>query len=360
MPPSLFGHRQVPRRSAAEAAEMAGNRREIHAPRNERNPLPRNVSSVEELPADRGWWGFSFRDVPVRRSGPTALLTFDDVDLVSKREPDGRRDYFPALLDRQGRSLELREVRYRPMHAAAPRRSGRRLLRGTWIAERVYHNHSHWLTAHLPKVVLLRDLDRLHDLTLPAERTPAMDASLRALGIEPERCETVATGERVTFAHATVLETDRFRPDLLMPVRSALAKLGHPRRRVFISRRRARGRRLLEEDALAPMLREHGFERVEMETLNFDAQVRLMGETAVLAAPHGAGLTNMMFCAPGTQVVEIADTGFPNPNFYALASAMGHDYWLVRARGVGNEHPLDQNLSVDAEALRAVLERLPL
>ncbi len=322
-------------------------------------PLPRNAGSRDELPDDRGWWGFSFRDVPERVSGATSVLSFAGVHLVSACRPGGRPDYFPALLDSAGRSLELSQIRYRPLHAAAARRPPRALGTGVWIAERVYHNHSHWLTAHLPKILLLRGLGLIDQLALPAERPPLVDASLRLLGVEPDRCVQVATGERVVFEHLTVLETDRFRPELLRPVREALAKIGPSRRRVFISRRRARGRRLIEEAALAPMLRAHGFELVEMEALNLDAQLRLMGETAVLVGPHGAGLTNMMFCAPGTQIVEIADPSYPNPNFYALAAAMGHDYWRVPARGDGAAHPLDQDLSVEPETLRAVLEALP-
>ncbi len=60
-------------------------------------------------------------------------------------------------------------------------------------------------------------------------------------------------------------------------------------------------------DVVVALLAEHGFEAIFMEDLSLAEQIRLMGETAVLLAPHGAGLTNMMFCAPGTQVVEIAD-----------------------------------------------------
>lgn len=106
------------------------------------------------------------------------------------------------------------------------------------------------------------------------------------------------------------------------------------------------------------MLEKAGFERVLMEELAFDAQVRLMSETAVLLAPHGAGLTNMMFCPAGSQVVEIADLSYPNPNFYALASAMGLGYWLIRGAGIGSGHPLDQDLVVDPASVAAVLGSL--
>ena len=95
-----------------------------------------------------------------------------------------------------------------------------------------------------------------------------------------------------------------------------------------------------------------------MEEYDFEAQVRLMQQTAVLFAPHGAGLTNMMFCPEGADIVEIADLDFPNPNFYALASAMGHRYWLIPAEGVGGGHPLEKDMTVGPEKIARVLEAL--
>jgi capsular polysaccharide biosynthesis protein len=84
-----------------------------------------------------------------------------------------------------------------------------------------------------------------------------------------------------------------------------------------------------------------------------------MQETRVLFAPHGAGLTNMMFCHEGTHVVEIADLGFPNPNFYALACAMGLPYWLLAGDGLGDVHPLEKDLRVEPRLVEEVLEQLP-
>ncbi len=124
----------------------------------------------------------------------------------------------------------------------------------------------------------------------------------------------------------TLLVTDRFRPELIRLVPEAYGSRERPapHRRVFISRARAARRQLLNEDEIRRVLEPAGFERVLMEELPFAGQVALMRETAVLVAPHGAGLTNMIFCPPGAHVVEFADLSFPNPNFYALASALGH------------------------------------
>lgn len=327
-----------------------------------RAPLPRNVADRAALSDDAGWWGYSRRDVPDRPVAPTCLVRIEKATVVAFRS-DRKANYEVGILDGRGRAIHLPQTRFLPGHATLLRRAPptRRIARATWIAERCYDNHSHWLTAHLPKLLFLRERGLLAHLVLPGRRPPGIDASLAAVGFDAGSWTEMDPMTALEVDELTVLTTDRFRPALLEAVRAAHPPGSAPRspfRRVLISRGSARGRKLIEEDAIREGLRPLGFERVEMERLGYCDQVRLMQETALLLAPHGAGLTNMIFCAPGTHVVEIAEPGYPNPNFYALAAAMGHPYWLIDAKGVGPGHALDRDLSVAPEAVLDVIARI--
>ncbi|WP_459938118.1 glycosyltransferase family 61 protein [Desulfonatronum parangueonense] len=368
VPSSWFGYRRVEHETVQEYFRRRSPndkrlRYEIVHPVTEaRNPLPCNVHSGEELPDDRGWWGYSFRDVPRRISDETFIATLPDCLITWYRDPSKDNDFFPAILNRDSRALEMREFRFRPLHALTLRQSQPpvRLKNATWFAERVYHNYSHWLTAHLPKLLLLQKRNLLDGVLLPPERTRAMDGSLRLLGMNPEDFHTYDPSRPLFVENLTIIGTDRFRPELLRLIPEALGIVdaAPPDRKVFISRTKAKRRRLINEDQVWPLLERQGFQRVCMEELPFSDQVNLMRETAILAAPHGAGLTNMIFCPEGAQIIEIADLSFPNPNFYALASAMGHDYWLIRAESVGDLHPLEKDLRVDPAAVSEVIRRL--
>lgn len=339
-----------------------GTCRTIHPKAMALNPLPCNVRSHDELPADRGWWGYSFHDVPSRPSGETIVAALPGCRVLWYRDPDRNDDFFPAILTAAGTALDMREVRFRPRHARALASNppAVRVPRATWITERVYHNHSHWLTAHLPKLLLLRDEGQLGDVFLPRERTPAIDGSLRLLGFDPDSFHQFDAVPFFDVDELTVVSTDRFRPELIRLVPRAAGVATAPRgtRRLFISRSQASRRRLLNEEAVWPLLASAGFERVHLETLSFEAQVALMRETAVLLGPHGAGFTNMLFVPPAADVVEIADLSFPNPNFYALAAALGHRYWLVPGVSHGDGHPIDKDLSVAPSAVETVLAEL--
>jgi capsular polysaccharide biosynthesis protein len=322
--------------------------------------LPANIARREDLSPEASWFGYAMRDVPDRPLSGAALAQLSNMRAVAYRDGP-KRNYTPALVGADGIALRLPQIAARPAHAERLRKAPRRRLdRGVWLAERVFDNYSHWLTAHLPKLVLLRDLGLAEGVILPAERPTFVDASLRHLGIEPDAQPQFDSDTVLEVRSLTVPVTDRFDPRLLRPVRTAFEVpcAGPPNRKVLISRVRARGRKLLEEDMLWPALEARGFERVCMEDLDFDGQRRLMAETGCLVAPHGAGLTNMMFCPEGADVLEIADPAYPNPNFYALACAMGHRYWLLPAEGRGTGHALGRDLSVEPDVLLAMVDRM--
>lgn len=322
--------------------------------------LPLNVGSSQELAADAGWFGFAMRDVPHRAMGPTRVLTIADARVVTGTAPGLPGDFSVAILDAEGRSLDLREIRFRPFLARAARQEPVLELDDVfWVAERVFDNYSHWFSAHLPKLLIMQRLGTLNTLVLPSPRPAWLDASLRLVGIDPSCVKSLPLGESLRARRLTLVETDRFRPEMLAAARDALSQpQPDADGSVFISRRRARGRRLRNEEVLEALLGEFGVEPVAMERLSLEEQIGLMGRTRTLIAPHGAGLSNMLFCPRGTRIIEIADAGYPNPNFYAMAAALGHDYVYVPARGVGAGHPLDRDLEIDAHALRGALEAL--
>ncbi|WP_188710123.1 glycosyltransferase family 61 protein [Novosphingobium marinum] len=313
------------------------------------------MGSLQDLPDDAGWWGYSMRDVPSRPKGETFIATIPDATVVTCI--DGEGEFYPAILTKDGKSLEMREIRFRNLHAEHMRSSPpvRRLAQATWVCERVYDNHSHWLSAHLPKLSLLTREGRSASILLPEKLTGTMQASLEMLGLDPADHQRFRPGEVLKVGTLTVVGTDRFRGELLRPVRERMTASAQGRgkgRRIYISRRKAKVRRLVNEDEVWPLFEAAGFQRYDMEDVSFVSQVEMMAEAEALAAPHGAGLTNMIFCPSGTHVFEMAWLGFPNPNFYALACAMGHRYGIVGTRPVGGGPENFRDMEVDADAVR--------
>lgn len=311
-------------------------------------PLPRNVASREALSRDAGITGFSFHDVPRRDVAPTYLATIRDCRVLTATDSWGDRHY--AILTSDDRDLRARGTAFqRALHAPLLKTPAVRLDRATWILEAWDRNYAHWLQWHLTKIVLLQKHGLADGVIVPPPHGVVAE-SLELLGMRGARElreEVLAVGE------LTVVGIDSYRASLLRDLRARLAPAGVARRKLFISRRGATRRRLLNEERCWAMLEARGYERVVMEDYRFAQQIALMGEAAAVVALHGAGLANILFAPEGARVVEIADASFPNPQYYALAGAMGHEYALVPAQPAGDLRPGYHDLVVDEDLLRS-------
>jgi len=99
-------------------------------------------------------------------------------------------------------------------------------------------------------------------------------------------------------------------------------------RKLFLSRKSAPSRRLVNEEevvrALGPDI-----EPVALETLSVREQASLFSEASLVVAPHGAGLTNLLFCERPAAVVELVHADTPPDTFRRLAGLLDHPYIAV-------------------------------
>jgi capsular polysaccharide biosynthesis protein len=92
---------------------------------------------------------------------------------------------------------------------------------------------------------------------------------------------------------------------------------------------------VLGEEALRAELEARGFVTVRLEECERAEQIAIFQEAKEVVAPHGAGLANLVFCAPGTRVVELFARDYVNPCDWRLAALGGLDYRAVVAAGAG-------------------------
>lgn len=103
-------------------------------------------------------------------------------------------------------------------------------------------------------------------------------------------------------------------------------------RHIYIDRRGSLARGLSNEDEIVDVLVERGFACVRLERLAMSEQARLFQDAEIVIAPHGAGLANMVFAAPGLRVIELIPDGVMNWCYRHLAAASGHEYDCVIGR----------------------------
>ncbi len=94
--------------------------------------------------------------------------------------------------------------------------------------------------------------------------------------------------------------------------------------KIFISRRKALGRRIINENEVIKALEPLGFTTYILEEMSYIEQVKLFAQAKVIIAPHGAGLTNLIF-ADNPIIVELFGA-YVGREFANLARGMGFKY----------------------------------
>ncbi|NEP81005.1 MAG: tetratricopeptide repeat protein [Okeania sp. SIO3B3] len=101
-------------------------------------------------------------------------------------------------------------------------------------------------------------------------------------------------------------------------------------KRIYISRKLASWRRVLNEEEVVNLLEKFGFVSLTLESMTIAEQVSYMAAAKVVISPHGAGLTNLVFCSPGTKVIEIFSPKYVNSLYWRISNfcSLSHYYLL--------------------------------
>ena len=200
------------------------------------------------------------------------------------------------------------------------------------------NNYYHWVNDSLTRLWLLEQ-GQPGDYTLivPATLLSFHRQSLALLGYAEERLAPFGNEHWQVdqlLVPSLTNAASQSNPDACRWLaRRLLAAVEHEAarwpRKIYVSRRHASKRRLSNEAELEHVLARRGFEAVCTEHMSFAEQAALFREADVVVAPHGAGLTNILFMQEGRLVVELLPYRRAKTCYYSLASAMRLRYACV-------------------------------
>jgi capsular polysaccharide biosynthesis protein len=130
-------------------------------------------------------------------------------------------------------------------------------------------------------------------------------------------------------------------------------------RPVFIHRRS--GPRLLENfDSLAGELDQRGFITLDVETMSIRQTIAKLRAAPLVVGEHGDELAALLFCRPGTPVLELFNPACLQPIFWSMASCMDLRYGFLVGNHVSDagfpEPSWNSDYEVPPEALRSALD----
>ena len=106
-------------------------------------------------------------------------------------------------------------------------------------------------------------------------------------------------------------------------------------RKILLSRRRQKLRRLANEEALEPVFERHGFEITTPETLPHSGQVHLIMQSRAIAGVEGAALTSLIFADQPLTLYLMCPREILNPFWEGLTVQMGHRFRYVDSGRAG-------------------------
>ena len=225
------------------------------------------------------------------------------------------------------------------------------------------NNYFHWMTEMLPRIVAMKYHHPLVPVVIPSNylKYPFIVESLALLKIDFKTFDIRQTLKIDRLYAISVTHVGRFNEGLMHFFQDKFihdfTHSSHPERLVYITRGKARRRRVSNEDQVFELLGSRGFEKVTLEDLHLKDQVQLFQEARVVVASHGAGLTNIMFMQKGQTVIELKSDNNNYWCYFSLARVFGLKYFYNLSKGISHNHR-DADILVDIDQLKKIVTQV--
>jgi hypothetical protein len=206
------------------------------------------------------------------------------------------------------------------------------------------NSYFHWMLQILPRIHLLSESGVsigkyvVNTEAMNSPRSSFQHETLATLGLDEENIIVVPPLFRLRADQLAVTSVvwginQRWAAEFL---KNRFLRTTSPRenRRFYVSRRTAsRGRGVVNEGEVEEVLEKFKFEEFLPEQLSVAEQAEAFASASAIVAPHGGALTNLVFCRPGTKVVEFFAPTYVHPVYWMLSSLRHLDYYYLVGRG---------------------------
>jgi capsular polysaccharide biosynthesis protein len=228
----------------------------------------------------------------------------------------------------------------------------------------------HWLFDAMPKFYLLQKaglFDKIDFFLVPNYVHQYQKDFLRHFGVPPEKIINAELEKHIradTLYVTSYVRLEEHQPKWTCDfIYNSFVKPGSKKqrnKRIYISRKDASvNRRIFNEDELIEMLKGFGFEILLLTNLTIFEQVEMFNAASIVIGAHGAGFSNLVFCEPGTKVLEFFPDKYVRHAYYDICNQRGaeYHYLLCQSHGKASNCIEGQKLNMTAD-IRAIKEKV--
>ncbi|MBX7227894.1 MAG: glycosyltransferase family 61 protein [Chitinophagales bacterium] len=130
------------------------------------------------------------------------------------------------------------------------------------------------------------------------------------------------------------------------------------KKNIYISRKKAARRRILNETDVESLLLKYNFLVIYSEDYSMEEKINLFTGCNLLVSIHGAGLTNMLFMPKKSKVIEIRmPDDKSNLAYFTMASELEIDYYYTFSASLDNKH-VGNDYYVNMIELESILNKI--
>lgn len=238
-----------------------------------------------------------------------------------------------------------------------------------------HNNYFHFSLDLLPKigniVALGYSLDSFDQIVINENTAQYVSEWLEIIGIPPEKVITINTNEHWEIDFGVIPFHDKhgyngfeyIKKKALSFTSNTTITIKDFGKKIFVSRKPEEGRSFVHEtEILESLLFPLGYAVVYPQDLSLQQQINLFQQVDEIIMPHGAGMTNIIFCRPGTKVIEVHDKEVLfNSDYYPYIVFNNLQYGYYRAQSISNAFKngkLYNDLILDKEDLSMLLKKM--
>jgi capsular polysaccharide biosynthesis protein len=245
------------------------------------------------------------------------------------------------------------------------------------IASPGANNFHHWLYDNIARLHLIEEAGLLHTIdyfVLDYESRPFQNEVLQKLRIPVEKILNCHDNWSFHIKAKTLIipslpsrlgvlsdwTVDYLRKLLLPPIQQT--KLS---KRIYISRKKAPTRKVVNETELFSYLQDQGFVEYFAEDYSLENTAILFSESEFIVGVHGSGLSNLAFASKGVKVIDIIAPNHVDPYYWILTGFQNGKYAYFSGEGnTINEHKdlvkekVDEDILVDMNSFKVLFENM--
>lgn len=238
-------------------------------------------------------------------------------------------------------------------------------------------NYYHWIIDVLPRLLIISKY-RLIDfdercLILHHSQRVYENETLESLGIQINKVirikpfEIIQVGDIITTDFVLSFSGHIFpawKKSLLDDFKHQIIdhSSDKPSGKIYLLRGKQRTRRLIGEQQLIFLLQKKGFLILDPQKMTLKEQGNALASAHIVVAPHGAALTNIIFCSEQTLILEIRSTHKPPEYFSEIAKTynLRFDTFSVPPKKIKNLPHIanEQNLILTKQLIERLINKL--